>query len=174
MFEPIRGWPAHSALANMRVMSARVFACFALLSSLGVPALLKANEPGVSPTVLDLPAFVSELNRWGEVLGRVKGNPGEAAALRRELPPAWSVKVDGQRIEVPTEWLREELAAIEKDPKSAASCDTLQRRLRAMRTEALGIPATPGFSAAEARQKLDAILKRPEFRRVHGPTWLDG
>ena len=136
--------------------------------------MAEANEPAANPAVLDLPAYVSELNRWGAALGQVKQNPGEAATLRRQLPPAWSVSVEGQRYEVPTQWLREELEAIEKNPKSAASCETIQRRINAMRAEALDIAATPAYSAAEARQKLDAILKRSEFRRVHGPTWVDG
>ena len=162
-----------AASAKTWVTSARVSACLALLLFFGTSGLAKANEPAASLGVLDLPAYVSELNRWGEALGQVKQNPVEATALRKQLPPAWSVTVEGQHYEVPTEWLREELEAIEKNPKSAASCETIQRRIHAMRAEALDIAAMPAYSAAEARQKLDAILKRSEFRRVHAPTWAD-
>lgn len=103
----------------------------------------------------------------------MKVNPGDAAALRKQLPPAWSVTVDGQRIDVPTDWLRKELEDIEKNPKSAASCESIQQRIYAMQAEALSIHAKPAYSSADARQKLDNILKRSEFRRVRGPTWID-
>ena len=161
------------ASAKTWLTSERVFAFFAFLLFLGISGLAKANEPAASLGVLDLPAYVSELNRWGEALGQVKQNPVEAAALRRQLPPAWSVSVGGQRYQVPTEWLREELEAIEKNPKSAASCEAIQQRIHAMRAEALAIASSPAYSAAQAQKKLDAILKRSEFRRVHAPTWAD-
>ena len=46
-------------------------------------------------------------------------------------------------------------------------------RLAAMRREAQALAGEPAGPDASAPAKLRAILARPEFRQVHGPTWLD-
>ncbi len=122
---------------------------------------------------LDLPGYVAELDRWAAAIAGAKQNPREAEALRKELPPGWTVRVEGQRYDVSTRWLRAQLEAVEKNPKSARSCDEIQQHIQALRTEALRLSGLPPPLGVEARAKLDAILQRPEFRSVHGPTWFD-
>ena len=122
---------------------------------------------------LDLRGYLAELDRWGAAIAGVKQDPREAEALRKELPPRWTVRVEGQRYDVSTWWLRAQLQAVEKNPKSARSCDEIQQHIQALRAEALRLSGLPPPAGLEARAKLDAILQRPEFRNVHGPTWFD-
>jgi hypothetical protein len=149
----------------LRLATALIFsACLALAQP--APTALSASP-------LDLAGYLAELDRWAAAVTRVKQDPSEATALRGQLPPAWSVSVEGQRYEVPTEWLRDELESIEKNPESAASCAEALERLHAMRAEALRMALAPSPPSADARQKLNEILKRREFRGVRGPSWLD-
>ena len=49
---------------------------------------------------LDLPGYAAELDRWGTAIAGIKQDPREAEALRKELPPGWTVRVEGQRYDV--------------------------------------------------------------------------
>ncbi len=151
----------------------RVSAFFVVSFLLGTPPLVSAGQPTSSGAPPELPQYLAELDQWSAAVSRAKQNPREAAALRKQLPPAWSVTFEGQRYEIPTEWLRGELESIEKHPRSAASCEEIQLRLQALRAAALQLRGSTAVPSAEARRKLDEILKRREFRDVHGPTWLD-
>lgn len=79
-----------------------------------------------------------------------------------------------ERVEVSTGWLRAGLDGIEKDPKtSAASATRLLTHLDALGHGAQDLAGLPGSTDASVRERLKAILARPEFRGVHGPTWFD-
>lgn len=136
-------------------------------------ALAQSPPQTARTSSLDIPGYLAELDRWGDALMRAKLNRAEAAALRKALPEQWVVRVEDEQFYVPTAWLRAELEAIETNPRLAASCETLQKRIKALRAEALRLEHVPAASPAEARTKLDEILKRKEFRGVHGPTWWD-
>lgn len=133
----------------------------------------RATSPAESGAELDLPGYVAELDRWGMAIAEAKQNPQEAAALRQQLPPSWAVRIGDERYEVSTRWLRAHLEAVEKNPKSAPSCEEIQQHIRALRNEALRLQSLPPQPGMEARTKLDAILQRAEFRNVHGPTGFD-
>lgn len=125
---------------------------------------------------LDLNQYRAELDRWSVAVGQLADHREEATKLRQELPKAWTVAVDDQRFEVPTDWLRSALESLDKDPKAPAErIRNVQSRLSAMRREAEELkPASAGEAATgQARQTLNEILARREFRGIHGPTWWD-
>jgi Domain of unknown function (DUF4129) len=120
---------------------------------------------------LDLNGYVSELNRWSASANRLRQHPAEAAALSKELPEHWSVAVQGQRFAVPTQWLRDALARVAEKPKTAdGAVKEIELRIEAMRQDAEDLAQTPAVAPGVARSKLEGILKRREFRRVHGPS----
>ena len=116
---------------------------------------------------------MAELDRWGDALMRAKRNPAEAGALRKQLPAHWRVDFEGEQFIVPTTWLHAALETIATNPQSAPSCEVIQKRLRAVRAEALRLREVSTTSPTAARSKLDRILKHKEFRGVRGPTWWD-
>jgi Domain of unknown function (DUF4129) len=123
---------------------------------------------------LSLPAYMEELERWTSALETLKPNPGTAAKLRQQIPQRWTVAEGSVRVPVPTSWLRAGLSAMVKDPKSApATLARLLSHVRAMRGEAQQLAETHRYPDSSAPRKLNAILARPEFSRVHGPTWAD-
>jgi hypothetical protein len=130
-------------------------------------------QTGPSSSVLEVPGYLAELDRWGEALMQAKRNRATVAGFRKELPERWVVSVDGELITVPTDWLRAELESIEKNPRMASSCEVMQKRLHTLRAEALRLDQAPAISLAPARAELARILQRKEFRGVGGPTWLD-
>jgi len=138
------------------------------------PARLEALPPQTSARPMNLSGYLAELDRWAAASRRLKDHPEEAAELRRALPEAWSVKVEGQLYVVPAGWLGSTLAAFEKDPKSAAeNSGKIQSRLDAVRAEAMSLgqpPSTPDLKTAHG--KLEEILNRREFRNVQGPSWI--
>lgn len=138
--------------------------------------LASAQQPPGPRTAspLDLHAYLAELETWTAASERLKEHPEEAATLRKTLPKAWSVAVDGGRFDVSTQWLDSGLASAQKDPQAAARVAAqMKTRLAAMRASAQALGSPAEFDAQVARGKLDGILKRREFRGVHGPSWWD-
>jgi Domain of unknown function (DUF4129) len=131
------------------------------------------QKAGSSPP-LSLSAYAAEMGRWSQALQGLKDHPEKAATLQKQLPPSWPVMTGSARVEVSTDWLRAGLEGIAKNPKtSAASATRLLAHLEALGSAARDLEQAPEGTDASAREKLKAILARPEFRAVHGPTWFD-
>jgi len=126
---------------------------------------------------LNLYQYTTELDRWNVAVAKLEAHPEAARTLRQGLPKHWAVDADGQRFEVPTEWLRADMEALEKDPKTrAARVRTMKSKLQAMRGEAEELSqASAGEASVDGRvhKSLSEILARREFRGVHGPSWWD-
>ena len=149
--------------------------CFTLtVCTCGFAAAGQPRAPAVSPAPLTVPAYAQEIGRWCAELAQAKDRPEKVSQLRRQVPPDWQVTVDAQLVKIPTDWLQSGLELAEKNPKAAAqSIDRLLTRMQALRREAEALAGEAGGPDASAAGKLRAILARPEFRQVHGPTWLD-
>lgn len=156
-------------------MSAARLARSALLALLALAAAADAGAAarGREAPELDRTGFVDALNRLSEALRDGGDRPGDLPALRRGLPAVWALRIDGRRYEVPTAWLDDGLKIIEDHPSSRACvARDLRARLTALRTEARGLAgAATTPSLAQARARLDAILKQREFRGI-GPPGL--
>ncbi len=125
-------------------------------------------------TALSLAGYRDRLENLSSAAARLRDHPEEAALLARDLPEGWTVVVEGQRFEVPLDPLRRELEAVEggKEGRAQAS-EQIEQRLAAMRADAEALAVPAWYANARAREKLDAILSRREFRGLGGPTWLD-
>jgi Domain of unknown function (DUF4129) len=145
-----------------------------VLAALSAPALpSEAQTPPNSSGSLadhsefDLPTYQRELSRIEEV----SKNPTGISGLGKSLPDTWRVREGEQIYFVPTKEISEELQAMERDPKKAAS---LEARLKAMEQQAeeLSHPSE-GVNPGQAEEKLRQILKRREFQEATGPSAWD-
>lgn len=145
-----------------------------LLIALAAPAQAQKNTAASNQAPLDLTSYLAQIDSWSAAIARVKEHPEEASALRNGLPKAWSVSIGCQHFEVSTQWFDSELASVEKDPRVAPEASGRMRvRLAAMRASAQALEQPRQLDPKLARTKLDEILRRQEFRSVHGPTWWD-
>lgn len=127
-----------------------------------------------SASPFSLSEYAARIGWWSQALRKLKNHPESAAALRARLPASWPVMMGYERVEVSTDWLRAGLEGIEKNPKtSAASATRLLAHLEVLDRGAQDLAGLPERSDTSAGEKLKAILARPEFRSVHGPTWFD-
>jgi hypothetical protein len=76
-----------------------------------------------------------------------------------------------QDFDISTEGLKRDVRRYEKD-KNSENAVAIHRRLQTLRAEIDGYEKAP-TDTASSRNELNAILARPEFRDVHGPTWSD-
>jgi hypothetical protein len=119
---------------------------------------------------LTLRDYQGELDRWSEKIARLEKNPGQAAHLRHDLPPAWIVEDGGQRWESPTAWLDAELATIEEDGQTAhTQVAAMQTHLAALRAAAT---QTAAADDPASRRKMGEVLARPEFHPQQR-SWFD-
>ncbi len=146
----------------------------ALFLSQIVPASAQQVSTPISRAPLDLKAYLGELERWSAAARTLKDHPEEATALRKELPQAWSIRMGEQHFEVSTQWVDSILDSIGNNPRSAGiNSRQMVARLNAMRAEAVALARPAELQPGTARSKLDEVLRRSEFRGVHGPTWFD-
>jgi len=156
--------------------------CVALLSAVAAmgqpaPPAQRASEvaapSGGQRLELDLAAYSASLEKWKVSAAGLEASPETVAQLRNSLPASVSVKNGSTPVEVSTNWLRSAVAEFEKEPaKRKAIAAGIQQRLAHMRDEARALEAAaaplPG-----ARDKLNEILRRREFRAVRPPNWFD-
>jgi hypothetical protein len=149
-----------------------------LILSLCLSGVVRAPAGQVSTPVLqpslDLQGYLAELDRWSAVARELKGHPEQAAALRRALHDHWSINIEHEEFQVSTDWLRQALAALEADHKLwASTSQQIETHLAALRAEAKSLAQPSELSPDAARQKLDEVLSRREFRGIRGPTAFD-
>ena len=121
---------------------------------------------------VDLNTYRAELDRLAQATARLDEHPEEGRAVRDSLPPKWVISDEKVAYTVSTERLAQDLEQWQKDPNEPSHLDSLKRRIQRLQTEAGAFAASPSPSS-DARQKLQEILARKEFGRIHGPTWLD-
>ncbi len=93
----------------------RILRLLALLLALAVLAPAQQPPTPTQGASLDLQGYLAELDRWSAAAARLKAHPEEAVALRKSLPRAWSVTLDGQDFSVPTDWLHNTLNSLESN-----------------------------------------------------------
>ena len=156
------------------MMIRRLIAVLSFFFLLGTAlAQIEARGPIVS-----LAQFQVQLNQLDSQISELKTHPERAEALRKSLPPYWTVIGGRLPIDVDTKAIDQALSEFQKQgpvPKQI-TLKELHTQLRVMQS---GIP---GYTLPEAtndamRKRLDDILAAREFNRVHGPSmfevWMD-
>lgn len=133
-----------------------------------------AAQAARPPVLLDLPAYVSTLQRVRDRASDLRGKE-EAEDLSRDLPERWLVRYDAESVEVSTGWLRGRLRSCAVSERSCPWAGTqIRARVEAMLREADAIREEPGgIVSRDTRARLSAILARPEFAVSEEPSWLE-
>jgi hypothetical protein len=124
---------------------------------------------------LTLQQYIAELDRCSAVLANSGSDSTALHKLRVSLPAKWTVNAGDQNFSVTTDWLYDDVARIEGDPRGNA--DLLQRakqRLAEYRASAQAFAtAAPTQDVASSRAKLNEILGAREFQSIRGPSWFE-
>ncbi len=138
-----------------------------------------ATSPAGDDTkTLSLKEYRAELDRAIAEVHNATLASGSEHDAAQAIPPAWIVEKDGQRYQIPTNWLREALDTSEKDANLRRQrLEDAGARLALLRAQAENLgqaearPGADGASAAQAR--LAEILRRREFRRItQQKSWI--
>jgi hypothetical protein len=130
-----------------------------------------------SAKTISMAEFRGQLSELESKIESLEKHPEAAAGIQTALPDSVKVATSRGEVEVRYLALKNDLAAFSRG--DAARRPTLLLHLRsyvhALATEAEAYDQPADSSAA--RKKLDTILARKEFSRVHGPSafdlWLD-
>jgi hypothetical protein len=89
----------------------------------------------------------------------------------RDLPQSWRVRTEEQDFTISTEGLRQDVRKFEQKGDYSAAI-AIQSRIQVLRYD-LDSFEKPPQDVSSSREHLAALLARPEFHDVHGPTFLD-
>jgi hypothetical protein len=125
---------------------------------------------GAAPGSLSVPQYISELDA---LRSRFNSDDDLAAqrALVDSLPPVWSVNGSTRTFQIQTGSLRRDMRSWAFDHDESARRRFLDN-LQTLRTDAAAFERRVPARSRE-RARLSSILAAPEFRDVHGPTWID-
>lgn len=104
----------------------------------------------------------------------VRQHPEKAGALQADVPDHISVKARTGEYPISYGWLKKDLSQFQhaQPEKRANFLNAIEEQLEQRRREAQAYDGSQENLQA-ARQKVEEILSRREFRRVHGPTLFD-
>jgi len=91
--------------------------------------------------------------------------------ILHDLPQSWRVRTEQQDFEISAEGLRRDVRRYEQE-KNFTTASAVQSQIQSLRHDLDGFETSPP-DVSKSREQLTAILARPEFRNVSGPTFLD-
>jgi len=91
--------------------------------------------------------------------------------ILKDLPPSWRVRTEQQVFEISTEGLQQDVRKFTQEGDFSAA-NAVRSRIQTLRSDLDGFETSPP-DVSSNREQLNAILARPEFRNVRGPTLLD-
>ncbi|HTC64005.1 MAG TPA: DUF4129 domain-containing protein [Candidatus Saccharimonadales bacterium] len=138
------------------------------------PADAPAQTP--SPTIYDPQAFIQKLGQLKAGLDAASGSTETLRAYRESLPTSWIVDTGKRHFVVPTDLLVSQLAKAEMQPEiRTITVKQALDYLDALASETVSASAQAQESASpdSAREKLNAILSRPEYAHAIRESWWD-
>ena len=129
---------------------------------------LADSRPSNEVTVAE---YRAELDRLVVAAQQLDTSGKEIPAVLRELPPGWRVRTDQQDFEISAEALRQNVRKF-KQERDYSSANVIRSQILSLRNDLDGFEAPPP-DISRSREHLTAILARPEFRNVRGPTYFD-
>jgi Domain of unknown function (DUF4129) len=148
-------------------MSARrtyILACFLIAA-----IFCRADSPGSG--ALTTTEYRAELDRLLSATQQLDSSGSPTPQPLHDLPQSWRVRTDQREFEISTEGLRRDVRRYESE-KNIANGSAIRGRLQSLRGNLDGFERAPDDASAN-RAELNSILARPEFRKPHGPKWLE-
>jgi hypothetical protein len=142
---------------------------FILFGVLLASALCQADT--LQENALTTAQYRAELDRLTLATQQLDSSGTAIPPSLRLLPQSWRVRTVQREFEISTEGLQRDVRRYDKE-KNATNGIEIRRRLQSLRAELDGFEKPPTDYSA-SRTELNAILARPEFRNVRGPTWMN-
>jgi hypothetical protein len=102
---------------------------------------------------------------------KLDGSERSVPAILRVVPPGWRVHTDRQDFDISAEGLRRDVRKFEQE-KTLVTAGAVRSRIKTLRDDLDGFQASPQ-DVSHSRERLAALLARPEFSDVRGPTFAD-
>jgi hypothetical protein len=115
--------------------------------------------------------YRAELDQLLEATQQLDSSGSEIPPVLRDLPQNWQVHTEQQDFGISTEGLRWDIGAYEKD-RNSTTASAIRSRIQNLRNDLDGYE-TPPTDVTSSRENLAAVLARPEFRGVRGPSFFD-
>jgi len=126
------------------------------------------SGPGDDLTVAEYRAQLDQLLASAQQLNSSeRGVP----PVLRDLPQNWRVRTEEQEFTISAEGLRQDVHNFEQKGDYSAAI-AIQSRIQSLRQDLDSFEESPR-DVSSSREHLNALLARPEFQDVHGPTLLD-
>ena len=118
--------------------------------------------------------YRQQLDYFRERLLQVRQHAEKARDLQAAIPDHVSVRTASGEYTITYAWLKKDVTQFlrSQPEKRDVFLQQLGRQIERRRSEAQAFEST-GTDGTASQQKLNEILSRREFRRVHGPTWFD-
>jgi len=115
--------------------------------------------------------YGAELDRLTAATQTLQAPGPQIPELLTNLPPNWEVQSERGKFEISTYWLERDLHQLEDRFDADLQKDIVQH-LQSLRAD-LDAYEEPPNDVAKQRSVLAGILARPEFRDIHGPSWIE-
>ncbi|HKD14775.1 MAG TPA: DUF4129 domain-containing protein [Candidatus Angelobacter sp.] len=124
--------------------------------------------------ILSATEYRRQLEQYNADVEQLANNPERAAQVDSNIPSHVSVSVSSHTYTVSYEWLKRELKQFQhSDAKErAALLPRIQQQLKTLDQQAQAYEE-PQPDLQSERRDLDQILSRYEFRKAHGPGFLE-
>jgi hypothetical protein len=156
--------------ARYVVAALMAFAC--LLVIFARPARAGADDSSSKQT-LTLNQYENELDRIANAFSGLPAHPEGTNSLRQSVPNGWTVYVGQEKFDVSAAWIADALKAMEKKPSDRKQiCEEAVNLLKSLRAEAeRAKDAAVEGNRADAKARLQQILRQREFNLVKGDSW---
>ena len=123
---------------------------------------------------LSLAEYRRQLGDLASQVEALKNHPEDSGKLLAGIPDHVTVQVHSHEYSVGYQWLKDDLAKLPKAEvvTRAGILQAIKQHLQTLDSESQSLESDSS-DPKSSRKKLDEILSRHEFRKVHGPTFLD-
>jgi hypothetical protein len=164
--------PPSRAPRRKRAMTARCTYLLAgfLLCWLMIASLFCRADSGPS-NEFTVAEYRAELDQLLVATQQLDSSERAIPPILRDLPQSWRVRTEQQDFEILAEGLRRDIRKFEQE-RNATIATAIRARIQSLRSDIDGF-TTPPPDVTSSRERLTALLARPEFRDVRGPTFID-
>jgi Domain of unknown function (DUF4129) len=115
--------------------------------------------------------YRAELDRLSALTAQLDGSGSPLPQAFEEVPQSWRVRTGRGEFEISAEGVHRDLRRYERE-KDFANASAIRVRIQTLRQDFDEYEKVAPDISTE-RNDLGMLLARPEFRDIHGPTWLD-
>lgn len=140
-------------------------------ASLLLAACLLCSSAIARPASVTVAEYRQQLAELSKEIQSLSEHPEQTGTVEASIPESVSVKTSSGEITVRNQRLKNDLALLSKvgDEKQAALLDQITSYVQELEAQASAFEQS-GSASSQATQKLNEILARKEFRKIHEPS----